>query len=525
MASFNTPLSGKFLLILATLACIPASLYVGRLAGQGNTNQLGMIFVGMFGVLILLAMGEKSWWAIPISFALDLPPLPIAGRQLEMREVGTIAAFAFFFARILMHRQRVELHRRENVSVFLYFGWVFMVFCMNPVGFSSMGAGSGGGRAYLTLIIALLSFLVVSQQAITEFEAKWIIIFTVIGTFISLGWNILLYNYFSGSLAMKLGAVTQVEGEYTWQQSLAGPAFVLMSYLFSRYRFKTVFSFQHPLLPLIVLFCFVVGMLSGKRAVFTGMLFIPVIAAMIRKDWNVVWIGAIGAPLLLLVIALGHNNLYKLPYAPQRVLSFIPGMRLDSDVKEDTESEFRPALRAIAMDYIKEDPLFGRKGYKVDFDVILDSVYGSAIQETALSYRDQGFIKKIAMTGSWHTTWLGIAADFGIPAAVLFLFFYMQMIGLGLWLLRQDYIKNSIPFRTLVMMITITVIVALARSWTSGHSTEIANKLWWQYGLLIALRYLPVASKDALRTGSKKSGISPGTHLEGQPVAGRAAAQ
>jgi hypothetical protein len=292
-------------------------------------------------------------------------------------------------------------------------------------------------------------------------------------------------------MAFQLGGITEDQGVYTWQQNLSTPAFVTMLFLFSRYRVKEVFSFQRPLLPLLVLGCLIVSLLSGKRAVFLVTIFIPALAAILRKDWGVVWLVAILAPLLLLVIAMGHNNLYVLPYAPQRALSFVPGMHVDAEVEDDTASEFRPALRAIAMDHIRSDPLFGRKGYKVDFNVILDAVYGSVEREAALSYRDQVSIQKIAMTGSWHTTWLGIAADFGIPAALIFAFFYLQMIGLGLWLLRRDYIRDSITFRTLVMMITLSTVISLLRSWTSGHSTLVAQTLWWQYALLIALKYLP----------------------------------
>ena len=142
MASFSNALSGRLLFLFATIASVPAAIYMGRLAGQGNTGQVGLLLGAMFGMLILLAMGDKVWWVVPFTFALGLPPIPFGGRELNMAEIGTVGASAFFIARMLMHKQKVVLHRWENVSVFLYFAWVAMIYCMNPVGFSSMGAGA-----------------------------------------------------------------------------------------------------------------------------------------------------------------------------------------------------------------------------------------------------------------------------------------------------------------------------------------------------------------------------------------------
>jgi hypothetical protein len=104
MASFNSQLSGKLLVTVATVVSIPAALYVGRLAGQANVPKLTMILGGLFGMLVVLGMGQKIWLLIPAAFALNLPPLPFAGRQLQLEEVATAAAFGVFVIGLAMRK-------------------------------------------------------------------------------------------------------------------------------------------------------------------------------------------------------------------------------------------------------------------------------------------------------------------------------------------------------------------------------------------------------------------------------------
>jgi hypothetical protein len=506
------PLSGKFLVAILSVLAVPAALFMGRAAAQGQMFHIAAVIGGLFGMLICLTLGERVWWLIPLTFGAFLPPIPFAGRQISLQEVAVAGAFAFFFVRYLMHKQPIVLGRSDNFSVFGYFAWVLAVYIINPVGFSALGAEEGGGRAYFTIVFALLSFVVVSNQKISLFEAKGIIWCIVLGAVVSALWSFARFNLGSASMMMG-GPGQEIEGDYTWHQGLSKPAFYVMVYIFSRYSFKQAVSFARPHLAMLILVAIAVGLISGKRAVFAASLLVPIIASMLRKDWHVVWVLSFLAPLFAIVLAMGHGSLYELPFNAQRALSIVP-RDWDPDVHLQTESEFRPALREIAMEHIQENPWIGRGGFKVDFGIILSAVYGQAMAPQALEYRDTINIQRFAMTGSWHTTWLGIAADFGIPAALFFALFYIQSIWLGISLLGKKAIRDNWPYYTLVMMLTIDLIVMVLRSWTSGNSSQLPMSLWWQYGILVALRYgLPVPTAAT----TQEQAASEGTRRPNEP--------
>lgn len=255
-------------------------------------------------------------------------------------------------------------------------------------------------------------------------------------------------------------------------------------WLFSRYRFTDFFALHRAYLPLIYLICIYAGFISGKRAILASILLVPVIFSMFRKDFRMMFLIATGAGLLITGMVLGHGNYFELPYRVQRVLGNLPG-QWDTRVAQDVGTDFRERLRNIAIDYIVEDPIFGRGGYRVDFSIVMDVVHGGTSIK-GIDNRELGF-QKFAMTGSWHTTWLGIAADFGIPAAVMFLLFYIQSIQKAYVCYRWTEPFRPSHYHTLAGILLLYFIISLLRSWTSGHSAKLPLDLWWQYGLLVAL--------------------------------------
>ena len=97
----------------------------------------------------------------------------------------------------------------------------------------------------------------------------------------------------------------------------------------------------------------------------------------------------------------------------------------------------------------------------------------------------EGQVLPFALGSAWHNTWLGYAADLGIPASVFAALIFLTFIKKG-WRLTKQLPSGSLP-ATLAAYITLLAILRLANSHTSGHSANDQFERWWMYGLLVSL--------------------------------------
>ena len=188
-----------------------------------------------------------------------------------------------------------------------------------------------------------------------------------------------------------------------------------------------------------------------------------------------------GAVLAASVLMLGHGEFFRLPLTVQRALSVLPA-RWDTEFQymEGGKDMFRSELRRLAIQKIEKDPWIGT-GYQVDLGLA---------QALALQYLTRGGdtelqVTPFAMGSAWHNTWLGYAADFGIPASVFVALIYFAVI-------RTSYrLAIRLPYGSmralLATFLFLTTMVKLITSHTSGHSAEDAFERWWMYGALVSL--------------------------------------
>jgi hypothetical protein len=90
-----------------------------------------------------------------------------------------------------------------------------------------------------------------------------------------------------------------------------------------------------------------------------------------------------------------------------------------------------------------------------------------------------------AIGRAWHNTWLGYAADFGIPLSVIQGILYLTVLIIAFKTSR------AYPFGSLQSIVAIYILIFTVRdllaSHTSGHSAMDACGRWWMYGLIFAL--------------------------------------
>jgi O-antigen ligase len=467
----------RLALILTIVVALVGTLFIGAAIGQGQFIYLYLLLCALAGLTVILALGSKYWLLIPIAFSLNLPVIPFGGRAFELPELAIGLCTIVFAARYALYPRDVFVFRPAHSGVMLYTAWAAVIFALHPIGLSVMGSSLGGARFYFKIALALASFLIVANQKITERDAKWMIRLLLVGSIVGMAVGIARYKIFGSIYENPNGAT---EEYYTWHQEMALPAMWIMIGLVARYKTKEFFNLGKPWILLLAILCIAVGAISGKRAAFASVLLAPFIAAIIRKEYSYVFVGAVLGTMLIAVLTLGQGELFRLPLQAQRTLSYLPG-KWDQEVQAEFQSgidPFRKEMRELAWNNIKKRPLVGG-GYAVN----MHELWGIAGRGDLHMFT----VLTLALGSSWHNTWLGIWADFGLPAVFFWALFWIQTVAIGFWIYRR--ILHASPYRTLTLMILLWFIILICRSWTSGHSAEDAYLRWWMFGVLVSLKH------------------------------------
>ncbi|MDD5260568.1 MAG: O-antigen ligase family protein [Methylacidiphilales bacterium] len=490
---FNDSGQVEYLLSRLTIFSVVAvfcilGIIFGISIGDQNILTPYLFFVLFFGVSLLLRMGEGAWILLVLGFSTQLPAIPLAGRTFEIPELSTMSLFAIFCARMAFRVQKFYPFRAAYTGVVLYTLWAFFIYYLHPIGLFAMGSSMAGARFYFKILISFFAFLVLANQKISNKQAKWAVIATIAGVFLTAGWQIWEYFNTGTSSTLQIG---EDESYYTWQQILAQPPLYVILWLVCHYRMSEIFSLGRFYLMFIMAACDLTAFDSGKRAGVVVVLLVPIMVAFIRREWLyvVAMIVFLGGGIVFMV--LGNGSLFDLPLRMQRVLVNLPGQwdrRVQSVTAGVSIDEFREGIRTVAYRRIKENPWIG-PGFQIN------------VVEMATFYSRQNLSKEdlyegMAAGGNWHNTWLGMAADFGIPAAIFWGLFWAQCVYVGFraWSLAEDKSWR----KTLALMITLYQITQILRSWTSGHSSYSPFDMWWSYGLLLGIYYTILDEKKEL---------------------------
>jgi hypothetical protein len=429
---------------------------------QGKIPLLAiMLWITAFTILM---KGEKYWLLIPLSLSFNMPAIPVMDKFIETSEILIFFVFMIYLAERLRPTQAlIKKTMFDSAAIFLYTGWVFMIYFLNPSGLAIFGADIFGARSYIKILLAFFSYVVISRQRIEEADARTIILFMILGALVKIPNSMI--SYYSGRVGIV--DINEEYQFYTWHQVLGGSAIIISAWAFAKYKFKDLISFFKRPFWLYV-GCFLIGLLSGKRAALASICLIPLFTAVFlkrQKIYLITVISIVGIMLLSMSFYIKEIIDY-LPVRAQRALAQVLNPEdIDYRLAHVKEERFREELRTIAWDVIKENPVLGKKGYNLTEDDIAIGTSGGR---------------------SWHTTWLGIAADFGLPAAFIWLLFYIQFFGC----LNRNrrLVKPDTAESTLVSMQFLLLIISVLRSWTSGHSAFLPYQMWWTYAVMVALK-------------------------------------
>lgn len=465
--------------VIGLLLGLGVAVVVGSAVGNQDFHRLATIVGGGALVGTMLALGKHYWMLIPFSLgATRLPAVPLGGRAIELPELAVAACSLMFLLRIATRKEKLKIWQPLHIPILLFTTWVALVFILNPVGFAFIGSSTGGGRFYIKLVLAFFSYLILSSRSYTERDIRWVIGFILFGAFFALAYGITSYFLIGPAIDPSTGLAQ--EEFYTWHQELAIPAFTITFLIFARYSPKQVFGIQHPWLPAVFLLCLFAVLLSGKRLAIVGMFVAPLVSAVMFRQYIYILVAAVFAIVGAGVLVIGQGEWFRLPLVAQRTVSWLPG---DWDPELESLSggadDWRAELRYWATENIKKDPLLG-KGFSVDLN---ETVSAIAMQERGGDINVQ--VAAYALGRSWHNTWLGYAADFGIPLSVIQALVFLLVLFLSAKCF--NYYGNASMLGVLALYVFIYTVRDVLNTHTGGHSALDAWNRWWLYGMTVAI--------------------------------------
>jgi hypothetical protein len=455
------------------------ALILGAAIGNQDFQRVAFIVGMSTGVGVMLALGKNYWMLIPFALgAYKLPAVPLGGRSLEFPELAIAACFLMFFLRLATRKEKLRFWQAANVPVLLFMAWVGMVFVLNPVGLAMIGSSTGGGRFYVKLVLAFAAYLILVSRTYTKRDIRWVLGFIMFGAIFSLVYGIVEVALIGPQIDVATGMIE--EEFYTWHQELSVPGYTLAFLIFARYSPREVFGVQKLWLPIAYALCILMVLMSGKRLAMVAVFMPPLISAVVHKQYIYVLVASLLAAASLTLLAVGQGQWFNLPLVAQRTLSWLPG-DWDSELEgmRGGTDAWRAELRYWAAQNIQKAPIIG-EGFAVDLN---ETVAAIAMNERGGDLNMQ--VAAYALGRAWHNTWLGYAADFGIPLSVMQAIIYGMVLVLSFRCFK--HYGNKSLFGVFALYLLIFTIRDVVASHTSGHSALDAWARWWMYGILVSI--------------------------------------
>lgn len=468
-------MNSKIITVAALFVGLMIAIIMAIQVGQGEFTTVYVTMFLMFSIPILMILGTRSWYILPFAMLAELPAVPlVAGKAVSLAEFG-IAVFAgVMMIAIGQGKNKIKIKLNDWWPMLAFSGWVLMIAIINGGGLAILGSSTMGGRKYLTVIVAMLGMMMLSQMIIREKEAKrvcWLI-------FASLAMSGV---YLAGSTLLGRVDYQSAYEFYNWQQGLSYISLGGIFLLFARYAPSRIVKTPWIILVYVVLIA--ICAYSGKRMAFAACCIIPVVACIWHRQsifaFFVVVLGVISISGAVLI----QNQVTSIPKSLQRVLAFLPA-DWDWEVEQSTDNIFRDTLNRWAIVNVEKNPVIG-KGVSLtadDYRLMSDYVYVSQIK-----HEDDDVQAFTHIAGkNWHSTWLGLAASFGIPCAFLWVVVQIFVMRRS-WKLGRHFELGSWR-NTMMAMILSFMVYGVMRSVSSGDVAVLAMGGGLYLGLMSAIK-------------------------------------
>ena len=454
--------------VLVGFFVLAIGLYFTRkmMFGTGSKRFGMMIAASILGLVVVFWLDRRYWILLPLfyHFGLSIPRLPFNGT-----ETGCLIVVATHYARLVLHRDRPTVWNRPLVFSIPILAWIALIFFLNPVGMNLFGSSSIGGRFYFDIALAFLTLFSLSSLRFDEQDAKLLFYILLSGMVFALLRGVVFPQFDPDD------AGVVVEGYSTRSTRYAFiPCASLFMLLICRYGLSGIL---HSV-GLTVLSALLVlgGVYSGKRRVLVFIAGTPLFRALITgRDRLLTSVLSFLAAFLLVFTVMADGAFISLPRSAQRALSvLVPKYREQGF--EGFKDTFREQVHRHAYAIVRANPWVGRKGYAISREEIIWIHFGGG---------RTGLFASHAFSGNWHGLWLAFAADFGLPGAFLWGLCYLSIIVYAAKAVR--FVTQGVWLPTCCLYFSISFLIGLLFSWTSGHSSSSMLDIFWMFGFLLAV--------------------------------------
>jgi O-antigen ligase len=437
----------RLTIFLVTLAGCVLALYAGVQVTEGDLKV--PLFVLALFLLILIWFGARQWLMVFLVASIflrgQLNFLPFGFSLFETLMVLVIAQF--ILECVVFRKQGIRLGPSYDffvlccISLILFGHWAEKGF-----GMRIFGSEIWGGRGYVTIYLAIITYLIIHTLRPSHAMTHWLPLAVVavhlfdvvveVATSRSSAAAFFVYKFYSGisSLALK----EDVTGRLGSFGNLGGYGVIAVLTYVSLTR---LWRPNYWVWALLYIGAFMSCVFSGYRSSLLGFALMTFAAALRDLRGKAIVVCIVGA-VFIAFLPLVHSHLIPLPKQAQRALVFLPG-EWDRAMVEDANNSNEFRLGVWNMWYAREfpkHPWLGRGiGYSgAEYDYIQQYRMGS--REDV--YEAFVYIQQL------HNGFLSTIDTIGVIGGMIFIpWCLVQLVRAVRLLLRHDVWKQPPTLR------------------------------------------------------------------------------
>lgn len=438
-------------------------LYVTRKMMFGSRATAGLLAASVVFLAITFALDSRYWVISPL---LMTGAFRIPGQRFDGFELACLSVTAIHFIRVGIHRDHAAHITRDIFPAIPLLCWMAFVFFLNPTGMSLLGSSSVGGRFYFKIVIGFTAMLALSTQRVDETGARWLFWGLLLSFTIRLARGVLSPGA-DPDAEVYVGAAPEVSARYAFITAAS-----IYTLVFARKSLTDLLR-SFGLIVLMGILA-LLTIYSGKRSAFARLALIPVFRTILVGRERLLTFVMMVLALMVMVFAIaGDGTLYRLPNSAKRALAVLNTKYTNQSGDGGAQDDFRATMREFAREEIRHDPLFGRKGFAMDFN---EAVW--------VNMHNNPFAGHV-MAGGWHSALYAYPADFGLPCLFFFLIFAWHVLRYTLRAPRIVVAGNYLP--VICLYCSFELLFMFVFLYTSGHASTTTMELMLRYGLLMAV--------------------------------------
>lgn len=386
----------KKLIIVILMAVL--AFVVGSNAADGKFQQAIMPATCVVGVFAFLFLGKRCWWLIFLVPALQsfLPIPSVFG--LPLSQLVTLCVFVYWLLMATMGYVTIKWRSLIwlDVPIFIFFLYFAFTYYLHPVSIGMLGGSEVeevGGKDYIYMLLALCTYCAISLIPCSLDQLCRVVKWTIWAAV-----GLTLLSTARGSANLGTSGIAEGAANSRFSLFFGLGHIGMMCFCGWNSPLRILTSPSKLAISCILVFCI---MLSGWRENMLSFgIFLFFWALFYRQLY--VLVSFAFAILAGLYFLSSEDMLLHAPHGVQRVLTPIPGLKLDKNIVEGTRhsSEWRKEMWRWALN--------PRMGYIKDY--VWGDGFGLSTKQLRLTTINMGRgamsagdLRFFAETGTWHS--------------------------------------------------------------------------------------------------------------------------